>query len=71
MYRNCKAAGAEQVNQYEREEEQLERDLAEGRITRAEYNKQLIDMQRSYRDEMRGLADEAAERAYNDAMDRW
>lgn len=59
------------LNQYEREEEQLERDLHEGRITQAEYNKQLRDMQRDYRDEMRGMAEEAAERAYNDTMERW
>ena len=57
------------MTQYEREEEQLERDLNEGRISQAQYNKDLQDMQRDYREEMRGLAEEAAERAYNDAMD--
>ena len=57
------------MTQYEREEEQLERDLVEGRISQAQYNKDLQDMQRDYREEMRGLAEEAAERAYNDAMD--
>ena len=57
------------MTQYEREEEQLERDLIEGRISQAQYNKDLRDMQRDYREEMRGLAEEAAERAYNDAMD--
>ena len=56
------------MTQYEREEEQLERDLIEGRISQAQYNKDLQDMQRDYREEMRGLAQEAAERAYNDAM---
>lgn len=59
------------MNQYEREEEQLERDLREGLISQAEYNKQLRDMQRDYRDEMRGLAEDAAERAYNDTMGDW
>ena len=59
------------MNQYEREEEQLERDLREGLISQAEYNKQLRDMQRDYRDEMRGLAEHAAERAYNDTMGEW
>ena len=59
------------MNQYEREEEQLERDLAEGRITQTEYNKQLRDMQRDYRDELRGMAEEAAERAYNDVVERF
>ena len=57
------------MTQYEREEDQLERDLIEGRISKAQYNKDLQDMQRDYREEMRGLAEEAAERAYNDAMD--
>lgn len=57
------------MTQYEREEEQLESDLIEGRISQAQYNKDLQDMQRDYREEMRGLAEEAAERAYNDAMD--
>ena len=57
------------MTQYEREEEQLERDLIEGRISQAQYNKDLRDMQRDYREEMLGLAEEAAERAYNDAMD--
>lgn len=57
------------MNQYEREEQQLENDLHEGRISQAEYNKQMRDMQRDYQDEMRGLAEEAAERAYNDVMD--
>ena len=59
------------MNQYEREEEQLERDLNDGRISLVEYNKQLRDMQRDYRDEMRGMAEDAAERAYDDVMERW
>ena len=59
------------MNQYEREEEQLERYLHEGHITLDEYNKQLRDMQQNYRDEMRGQAEEAAERAYNDVMSGW
>lgn len=59
------------MNQYEREEEQLERDLSEGRITQAEYNAQLRQMQRDYQDELRGNAEEAASRAYDDAMGGW
>ena len=59
------------MNQYEREEEQLERDLNDGRITSAEYSKQLRDMQHSYHEEMIGQAEEAAERAYNDAIGGW
>lgn len=56
------------MTQYEREEEQLEQDLAEGRISQAEYNKQSREMQQSYRDEMREQAEDAAEYAYNSAM---
>ena len=59
------------MNQYEREEDQLARDLNEGRISLAEYNKLLRQMQRDYADEIRGMAEEAAERAYNDVMERW
>jgi hypothetical protein len=59
------------MTQYEREEEQLERDLADGRISGAEYNKQLREMQQSYREEMRGMAEDAAEQAYNDVMGGW
>lgn len=57
--------------QYECEEEQLERDLREGLITPAEYNKQMRDMERDMRDEARGAAEDAAERAYNDTMERF
>lgn len=60
------------MTQYEREEEQLERDLREGLLSQGEYNRALQCMQRDYRDEMRGLAEDAAERAYNDCMGgRW
>ena len=59
------------MNQFDREEEQLEKDLAEGRITAAEYSNELRAMQRSYRDEMRGQAEDAAEQAYNDVMGSW
>lgn len=59
------------MNQYEREEEQLEQDLRSGLVTQAEYNKLLRDMQRAMRDEARGAAEDAAERAYRDEMERW
>ena len=52
------------MNQYEREEAQLEQDLREGRISQADYNKESREMERSYRDEMR----ERAEQAYDDVM---
>lgn len=59
------------MTQYEREEEQLERDYQDGLISLAEYNKLLRQMERDYQDEMRGIAEEAAERAYNDVMGGW
>lgn len=51
-------------NWYERAEEQIERDLSEGLIDSAEYLRQMRDL----RAELRAEAQEAAERAYNDAM---
>lgn len=59
------------MNQYEREEDQLERDLKEGRITSAEYNKQLQQLHRDMDDELRGTAEDAATHAYNDVYNRW
>jgi len=60
------------MTQYEREEQQLERDLQDGLLSQGEYNRQMQVMQRDYRDEMRGLAEDAAERAYDDTMGgRW
>ena len=57
------------MNQYEREQEQLERDLADGRISNAEYNKQLREMQRSFHEEAVDAAERAYERAYRDVME--
>lgn len=51
-------------NALEREEQYLEEQLAEGRISQKEFNKQMRDLQ----DDVRGAAEEDAERAYNDAM---
>jgi hypothetical protein len=59
------------MTQYEREEQQLEKDLRDGKISQAEFNKQARDMERDYRAELRGTAEEAAERAYNDVMGGW
>jgi len=56
------------MTQYEREEAQLEKDLQEGHISQVEFNKELRDMERSYRDELRELA----ENAYDNIMnERW
>lgn len=53
--------------QYELEEQQLEDDLNNGDISVGEYNSQMRDMQRSYREEAR----EAAEEAYDNEMSQW
>lgn len=52
---------------YEREEERLTEQLNSGEITRKEYDKYM----REIRDELRGQAEEAAERAYDNAMGGW
>lgn len=56
------------MNQYESEEQQLEEDLRMGRISQEQFNKEAQEMERSYRDELRGMAEDAADRAYNDVM---
>ena len=55
------------MNQYEREEEALGRDYAEGRISLKEYNEQMREMQRSYRAEMQ----EACWDAFDRERDNW
>ncbi|WP_161133359.1 hypothetical protein [Schauerella aestuarii] len=52
---------------YEKAEDQIDQELADGLIDQKEYQRQMRDL----RDEMRGEAEEAAERAYNDAMGGW
>lgn len=56
------------MTQYEREEQQLEEDLRAGRISMEEYIKEAQEMERSYRVEMREMADAAADSAYNDVI---
>jgi hypothetical protein len=55
------------MGQYEREEEQLERELSNGDISVKEYNEQMRDMQRSYREE----AQDAAQNAYDNELSNW
>jgi phage tail tape-measure protein len=55
------------VNQFEREEDALTEQLDRGEITPAEFNRQLRELQRDYR----ACAQEAAERAFQDELDRW
>jgi hypothetical protein len=54
-------------SQYERDEDQIEQDYAEGRITLAERNQAMRELQADWR----AGAEEAAERAYRDEFDRW
>jgi len=55
------------MDQMEREEMALEQDLAEGRISQTDYNKEMRELQRDYRD----AAEESAMGAYRDELDRW
>lgn len=56
-----------QMTAMEREEDQLDRDLAEGRITPEEHRREVNELRRAYRIE----ALEAARDAYEDELDRW
>jgi hypothetical protein len=55
------------VNQWEREEAQLERDLNDGRISRKQYDDAMRELARDQRD----AAEEAANEAYNRELERW
>ena len=59
-------AGAAVSRQRQREEQQLDDDLASGAISQKDYNLVVRDMERDERDEMR----ERAEAAYGRGMDR-
>lgn len=54
-------------SQYDREERQLDEDMAAGRISPAEHREQLRDLHADYR----AGAEEAAQGAYDREMDRW
>lgn len=54
-------------SQIEREEEYLEKEYAEGRISLKEYNEQMRDLHREYRQS----AQEAAQDAYIRELDNW
>lgn len=55
------------ISQFEREEEYLEEQYNSGQITLREYNEQMRDLQREYR----GMAEEAAQEAYDREMGNW
>lgn len=59
------------MNQWEREYQQLEEDHASGLLTRKQFDDQAQALDRAMRDQARAEAEEAAEQAYNDAMERW
>lgn len=54
-------------DQFEREEDSLCTMYNEGRITLAEYKKEMRELQREYR----AMAEESAQGAYDDEMGRW
>lgn len=56
------------MTQWEREEEQLMKDFDRGLISRVEYNKQMRDLERYWREEAQAAAEQAAEDTYNDMM---
>ena len=53
--------------QLEREEDALEQDLAEGRISQSEFNKEMRELQMDYR----ASAEESAMDAYQNELERW
>lgn len=55
------------MNQLEREQEYLEEQLNRGEISLAEFNREMREIQREYR----AMAQEAAEEAYHNEIDRW
>ena len=55
------------MTQLEREEENLEQQLEGGEITQQEYNRELQELYRDYRN----AAEEAAQNAYDDEIERW
>jgi len=52
---------------FEREEEEIERQLNDGEIDIKEYNKRMREIARDYRT----AAEESAREKYDDEMERW
>lgn len=55
------------MSQLEREEEDVERRYAEGLLTNKEYWEEMNALHRAYREQ----AEEAAEEAYRNELERW
>ena len=53
--------------QREREEQDLADQVNSGEISEQEFRREMADLQRGYR----VMAEEAAQEAYDDVMDRW
>jgi len=53
--------------QFEHEVDVLERRYAEGEMSNAEFNEEMREMERDYR----GWAEEQAQQAYDDELERW
>lgn len=56
-----------EMDQWEREERYLEEQYERGEISSQEFTRQMNDLWRDYR----GAAQESAERAYDEEMNRW
>jgi hypothetical protein len=54
-------------NQFDHEAEELENQLAQGAISNREYNREMLDLQRAYKD----ASIESAQNAYDREMERW
>lgn len=55
------------MDAFEREERLLEEQHANGEISTAEFNREMRELERDYG----AAAEEAAQRAYDDEMERW
>jgi hypothetical protein len=55
------------MDAFDREEMALQEQLERGEITIGEYNDEIRELQRDYQ----AMAEESAQRAYDDEMERW
>ncbi len=59
------------ATQWGREEQALYDSYERGEISQAELNRAVRELYRDMQDDMRGAAEEAAEHAYRDEIERW
>jgi len=55
------------MDQFEREEDEIIRQINDGEISQSEGNRQLRELRRDYQ----AVAEESAQRAYDDELQRW